>query len=248
MPSSMPKYQRIRLELKQMAEERATSRDPIPSERDLSVHFGVARMTVRRAIDSLVEEGVLERVVGVGTFVSRPKVDLHARLTSYSEEMQRRGMVPTARVLHFDERSANTVLAREMELTEGEPVIRLQRLLLADGEPMSLDENYLPAKYVPGILDEPPPSSLYNLLEVRYGIVMQWGEDQVEATAATPSEARLLGIDVGMPLMRIQRHAFVGQRLMDYSVSLYRADRYKLWVPLERVRTSTRRPAASRDL
>jgi NAD(P)H-hydrate epimerase len=64
-----------------------------------------------------------------------------------------------------------------------------------------------------------------------------------------PGEAaRLLGIDVGMPLMRIQRHAFVGQRLMDYSVSLYRADRYKLWVPLERVRTSTRRPAASRDL
>lgn len=241
MPSSLPKYQRIRLELKQLAENHPNSRDPIPSERDLSTRFGVARMTVRRAIDSLVEEGILERVVGVGTFISRPKVDLHARLTSYSEEMQRRGMIPTSRILYFDERSANASLAREMELREGEPVIRLQRLLLADGEPMSLDENYLPSKYVPGILDEPPPSSLYNLLEVRYGIVMQWGEDQVEATAATPSEARLLGIDVGEPLMRIQRHAFVGQELMDYSVSLYRADRYKLWVPLERVRAGSRR-------
>ncbi|MFB0834302.1 GntR family transcriptional regulator [Arthrobacter halodurans] len=206
----------------------------IPSERDLTRHFGVARMTVRHAIDSLVEDGVLERIIGVGTFVARPKMDLQVKLTSYSEEMHRRGMVPAARVLRFDEVPAVGALAREMELPEGTPVVRFRRLLLADGQPMSVDENYLPSHKVPGFLDEPAPTSLYSSLNERYGLVMEWGEDQVEATAATHENAQQLAVDVGSPLLKIQRHAYVRRELVDYSVSLYRADRYKLWVPLQR--------------
>ena len=78
-----------------------------PSERDLTERFGVARMTVRQAIDSLVGEQVLERVVGLGTFVRKPKLDLQVKLTSYSEEMQRRGMVPAAKVLSFEQIGAS---------------------------------------------------------------------------------------------------------------------------------------------
>ena len=88
----------------------------LPSERDLAERFGLARMTVRQAIDALVGEEVIERVVGLGTFVRRPKLDLQVKLTSYSEEMQRRGMVPAAKVLSFEQIAASAFLARELQL------------------------------------------------------------------------------------------------------------------------------------
>ncbi|MGG5171297.1 GntR family transcriptional regulator [Pseudarthrobacter sp. J1738] len=214
----------------------------LPSERDLCQRFGLARMTVRQSIDALVAEGVVERVVGLGTFVTRPKLDLQVKLTSYSEEMQRRGMVPAARVLSFEQIAASVLLARELEVDEGTPVVRFRRLLLADGEPMSVDENFIPAHRVPGILDEKPPNSLYNVLNERYGLVMEWGEDMIEATAASASISHLLKVDIGAPLLKIQRHAFVSKTMVDYSVSYYRADRYKLWVPLQRPGVRSSRP------
>lgn len=128
----------------------------LPSERDLAEHFGVARMTVRHAIEALVEEDLLERVVGVGTFVSHQKLDVQVKLTSYSEEMQRRGMRPAARTLSFEQIPATARLARELSMDEGQAVIRFRRLLLADEEPMSVDENFIPAWRVPGILDAGP--------------------------------------------------------------------------------------------
>jgi GntR family transcriptional regulator len=213
----------------------------LPSERDLAEHFGVARMTVRHAIEALVDEDLLARVVGVGTFVSHKKLDLQVKLTSYSEEMQRRGMRPAARTLSFEQIPATARLARELNLDEGQAVIRFRRLLLADEEPMSVDENFIPAWRVPGILDAGPPTSLYNLLSERYGLVIEWGEDIVEANAATPSIARLLKVDVGAPVLRMERHAFVSQATVDYSISFYRADRYKLRVPLQRPGVRTRR-------
>jgi GntR family transcriptional regulator len=206
----------------------------LPSERDLAERFGLARMTVRQAIDALVGEEVIERVVGLGTFVRKPKLDLQVKLTSYSEEMQRRGMVPAAKVLSFEQIGASAFLARELQLEEGTPLVRFRRLLLADNEPMSVDENFIPAHRVPGLLDGEPPTSLYNVLSERFGLVMEWGEDMIEATAASPSTARLLNVEVGSPLLKIQRHAFVARAMVDYSVSYYRADRYKLWVPLQR--------------
>ena len=213
----------------------------LPSERDMAEHFGVARMTLRHAVEALVEEGLLERVVGIGTFVARAKLDVTLKLTSYSEEMARRGMRPSAKTLAFEQIPATARLARELQIEEGQHVIRLRRLLLADEEPMSVDENFIPAWRVPGILDAGPPSSLYNVLGERYGLVIEWGEDIIEANAATPSIARLLKVDVGAPVLRTERHAFVSRSTVDYSVSFYRADRYKLRVPLQRSGVRTRR-------
>jgi GntR family transcriptional regulator len=90
------------------------------------------------------------------------------------------------------------------------------------------------ASRVPGFTDGPPPNSLYQVLSEKYGLVMEWGEDTIEATAASPSTARLLNVEMGSPLLKIQRHAYVSKSIVDYSVSYYRADRYKLWVPLQR--------------
>ncbi len=234
LSDSSPKHLQLRELLRPYISENCGAGDALPSERELAEHFGVARMTIRHAIDALVAEELLERVVGVGTYVAQSKVDLQIKLTSYSEEMHRRGMVPDAHVLSFEQIGATSRLARELQLEEGQPVVRFRRQLLADGEPMSVDENFIPAHRVPGILDDPPPTSLYNVLSEKYGLVMEWGEDAVEATAASPSIARLLHVEMGSPLLKIERHAYVSRAMVDYSVSYYRADRYKLWVPLQR--------------
>src|SRR5690606_27176385 len=112
--------------------------EPIPSERELCAQFGVSRMTVRQAVDALVVEGLLERVQGRGTFVAQPKVDLQLRLTSFPEEMRRRGMEPDLRVLAapvpglLDPEPASSVYdalaARELTPTWGEDVIEAVQL------------------------------------------------------------------------------------------------------------------------
>ncbi|WP_309071819.1 GntR family transcriptional regulator, partial [Arthrobacter sp.] len=134
------KHVQLRELLREYILQHAEPGTAIPSERKLTEHFGVARMTVRHAIDALVAEEVLERIVGLGTFVAHTKVDLQMKLTSYSEEMHRRGMVPDARVLSFEQMAATPLIARELKIEQGTPVVRFRRQLLADREPMSVDE------------------------------------------------------------------------------------------------------------
>src|SRR6478735_1815121 len=206
---------------------------PAPSERELVQHFGVARMTVRQALDALVAEGLLERVPGRGTFVARAKIDVQVRLSSYTEEMGRRGMKPDSRTLLARMESAGPGVARALEIEEGDKVVHWQRLRLADGTPMCLEDAYLADSIVPKFLDQPLPASLYQELH-RRDLLPTWGEDSVDAAMARREEADLLGIAEGTPVLRIARRAFAGNIAVEVSRSTYRADRFTLWVPLAR--------------
>ena len=208
--------------------------EPIPSERELAVRYGVARMTVRQAVESLVAEGRLFKVTGKGTFVAGPKVDLQARLTSFSEEMARRGMQPSSTVLAFTRMRATAHLARELSCGVNEDLVHLNRLRFADDVPMAVERAWVPQRLVPGLASERAPESLYKTLAERYGLVPDWGEDTIEAVAADKEVANYLGVPAGSPLLLIERHSYAGQTLASYSVSFYRSDRYKLWVPLAR--------------
>jgi GntR family transcriptional regulator len=209
---------------------------PAPSERELVQQFGVARMTVRQALDALVSEGLLERVPGRGTFVARAKVDVQARLSSYSEEMRRRGMVPDSRTLLARIESAGPGVARALEIQQGSRVVHWQRLRLADGTPMCVEDAYLADSIVPNFLDAPLPDSLYVEL-ARRDLLPTWGEDSIDAASARPEESELLDIPVGAPVLRIARRAFAGSIAISVSRSLFRADRYTLWMPLARPST-----------
>lgn len=206
---------------------------PAPSERELVQHFGVARMTVRQALDALVSEGLLERVPGRGTFVARAKIDVQVRLSSYTEEMARRGMRPGSRTLLARMESAGPGVARALEITQGDKVVHWQRLRFADGIPMCLEDAFLADGIVPGFLEQPLPTSLYAELQ-RREILPSWGEDSVDADQARHDEAELLGIAEGSPVLRIARRAFADNVAVEVSRCTYRADRYTLWVPLSR--------------
>lgn len=206
---------------------------PAPSERELVQRFGVARMTVRQALDALVAEGLLERVPGRGTFVGHAKIDVQVRLSSYTEEMVRRGMKPGSRTLLARMEAAGPGVARALEIREGDRVVHWQRLRLADGSPMCIEDAYLADSIVPGFLESPLPDSLYAELH-RRDLLPSWGEDSVDADLAKPDEAELLGIPAGASVLRIARRAFAGSIAVSVSRATFRADRYTLWVPLSR--------------
>jgi GntR family transcriptional regulator len=206
---------------------------PAPSERDLAEQFGVARMTVRHAIDALVAQGLLERVAGRGTFVTKPLIDMQMRLSSYTEEMERRGKRPESKTLLARRESAGPGVARALEIEESTPIAHWQRLRLADGVPMTIQHDYLSLELFSNFLDEQLPSSLYTWLAVR-DLMPTWGEDSVLAGIATEEEAELLELEPGSPVLHISRRAFCRENVVEVTRSVYRADRYTLWVPVLR--------------
>jgi len=229
----VPKHQQLREILLDLIAA-SPPESPVPSERDLAKRYGIARMTVRQAVESLVAEGRLFKVAGKGTFVARTKVDLQARLTSFGEEMARRGMAPSSTVLTFGRIAATAQLGRELGTETGDPLVYLKRLRQADGVPMSVERLWLPEAIVPGLADGPAPESVYTTLALKYGLVPDWGEDVIEAAVADSELASALEVRPGSPVLRIERHSYAGAVIVAYSVSIYRADRYQLWVPLAR--------------
>ncbi len=159
---------------------------PAPSERELVHKFGVARMTVRHALDGLVGQGLLERIPGRGTFVAKPHVDMQARLSSFSEEMARRGRAPGGRTLLRRRESAGPGVARALQVEEGHPIGHWQRLRTADGEPACLSDSYVSLALFDDFLTAPEPTSLYDWFSM-HGRMPSWGEDSVVADAATTS-------------------------------------------------------------
>lgn len=241
MRSSVLKYVRVRDYLRSLVTHELAPGDAIPSERVLCERFGVSRMTVRQAVDALVVEGLLQREQGRGTFVAPSKVDLEVRLASFGEEMRRRGMDPSSRVLAAEQVPATPDVADALELVPGEPVHHLHRVRLADGEPMAIEQTWVPASLVPGLLGEGAPESVYGELR-RRGLEPDWGEDTVAASEVDAQDASLLGLRPGAAVLRVARRTFAGDVACAYSRSSYRADRYVLWVPLR----TPRRPLTPR--
>jgi GntR family transcriptional regulator len=225
------KYVRVRDYLRSVVTHELAEGDLIPSERLLCEQFGVSRMTIRQAVDALVVEGLLVREQGRGTFVAPTKLDLEVRLASFGEEMVRRGMVPSSRVLAAEIVAATPDVADALEILPGERVYFLYRVRLADGVPMAIEQSWVPCQLAPGLFDGGPPDSIYGELR-RRGLEPDWGEDTVAAAEADAQDADLLGIEPGKAALRLERRTFAGQTACVYSRSAYRADRYVLWVPL----------------
>jgi GntR family transcriptional regulator, N-acetylglucosamine utilization regulator len=203
---------------------------PAPSERELVQQFGVARMTVRQAMDALVVEGLLERIPGRGTFVARPR-RAPSRVIGFTEEMSRRGMLAESQTLLARREQAGPGVARALNLSEGDAVIHWRRLRRADAVPMSIEDAYLNEVLIPGFLQTGMPTSLYDALSAR-GLRPTWAEDSITADAASADEAMLLEMAAGAPVLRHSRRALAGDKVVEVSRTVYRSDRFTLWVQL----------------
>ena len=204
--------------------------DAIPSERQLSAEFHVSRLTVRAALDDLVREGYLVRRHGSGTFVSEPKIAQELTMTSFTDDMRRRGLTPASRTLDLRVATAGARLGRLLRVSPSEPVVIATRLRLADDESMAIETVHIRESQVPGLtardLEE---RSLYELLEERYGIVVVGGEQTIEPTVTDESESAALGVPLYSPAFRFERvtHSQTGE-IVEFVESIYRGDRYRL--------------------
>jgi GntR family transcriptional regulator len=208
--------------------------EAIPSERRLSTDLGVSRLTLRAALDDLVRDGYLERRHGSGTFVSEPKIAQQLTLTSFSEDMRRRGMTAGSRTIELRE----TPVGRALKVSPDSRVVLIRRLRLADGEPMALETLHVPADLVPELSREAlENASFYELLEKKYGVVIASGMQSIEPTVTNEEESELLGVPLHSPAFLFERTSRTSTgETVEFVRSLYRGDRYRLVAELSQRR------------
>lgn len=202
----------------------------LPPERDLCGSLGVARETLRAAIDELVAEGRLHKRRGIGTFAPRQKLQQRLRLTSFTEDMRQRGFEPGSRTLAWERVSAGARHGNRLEISPDDPVLTVERLRLADGSPMAIETVTLPAALVPGLDgDDLADRSLYELFAQRYDVVVAGGVQTISPTVTDAHESGILGVPLHAPAFLFERTTRDQHgRVIEFVHSVYRGDRYQL--------------------
>jgi GntR family transcriptional regulator len=231
--TEVPLYRHIEEDLlSQITQGSLQSGDMIPAERELCEHYGVSRITVRRAISELETRGYVQRYQGKGTFVSRTRIKREmGQLLSFSEEMRSQGHAPGSKLLNLQHRGADASIASALQLEEGEPVWIVERLRLADDEVISLSISYLhlPMDTYLTPLELGGGSSLWSLLADK-GIHITEGNTSVRAAVADSHYAALLGVAEGDPLLVREgvNYSAKGQSIPVEAFEIVsRADRYQ---------------------
>jgi GntR family transcriptional regulator len=206
----------------------------IPSERELMTTYGVSRATVRRAIESLVADGLLRRIHGKGTFVSRPRLESRLHLMSFSQEMRRRGLTPSTVLLGVEADIPPADVAAALELDRDAPAWRLDRVRLADGQPMALENGWYPHAALPDLDRQDLSGSLYEVFERGYGLAIDAAEQTLWGESADTVTARRLDAPLHTPLLVFRRISRAADRPLEYVVSRYRGDRYQIHMSLGR--------------
>ncbi|MGO4587326.1 GntR family transcriptional regulator [Paenarthrobacter sp. 2TAF44] len=200
----------------------------IPTERALAEKYKTSRTTVRQAISELVAEGKLGRIQGHGTFVAPPKITHVRQLTSFSDDAKNQGLRPDSQLLSLATAKADIDVAAHMGLDDGAVVTRLERIRLIDGEPLAHEIAYLPGKLPRFKANLEKAGSLYTALADMYGIHISDVEDTVETALAGPEDVRLLGIEMGAPLLVVHRLARDAAGVpVEWTRSTFRGDRFR---------------------
>jgi len=204
--------------------------DRLDSELQLADRLGLSRPTVRQAIQHLVDKGLIVRRRGVGTQVARGAVRRAVELSSLYDDLVRGGQQPTTSVLELSTVSASTEVAGALDLPVGARVQQVRRLRFADGEPLALMCNWLPADLVPLTVETLAAKGLYAVLRAA-GMTIRGAQQRIGARTATATEAKMLGERRGAPLLTMTRTAYDDRgRLVEHGSHLYRASRYALEV------------------
>ena len=211
--------------------------DQLPSEKELGDQFGVSRITVRRALQTLESEELIYRRQGLGSFVAEPKVRQGlVRLTDFAQDMERAGLQPASRVVHHAQEAAPSTVAAALGLEPGTAVVRLDRLRLGDEQPFAFDRTWLPLFYGQLLEDHNlEHSTIYSILEERYNLPVLGGRYRIEAARAPADVAEMVQVPEGQPLLVVTRLSYtVAERPIYYQRRYYRNDRVAFELELSR--------------
>jgi GntR family transcriptional regulator len=218
--------------LKQLVSE-LKPHSKIPSERELSEDLGVSRMTLREAIGDLQDDGLLYSIPGSGTFVREQRIPKRAHLTSFTQDMEQRGLVPSTVVLQAE------VVPTPQAVTDawgdaGDRVFRIYRLRLGSGQPMCIEEAFIEISVAPDLLAHDLTQSLYALLRDNYGRGVDKATHSVAAVPLSPGLAELLDDEVGSPALEFTQVGFdSGGRPVEYCVSTKKADIFSVFYEVQ---------------
>ena len=215
--------------------------DLLPPERQLAERYGCSLITVRRALSELTRESRIQRMRGRGTTVLPPRIERDFGGTrSFTEEMQERGLDPETRLVAARPESAGEVVAAALGIEPGSPTLYVERLRVADGEPLLLEQVHLPAERFPGLLaSDLEHGSLYDLLTARYGTRIVRAREALEPVLLRSREARLLGRPARTPALLIEGTAFGADGTpVEFARSYVRGDRTRYYVERVVVRAS----------
>jgi GntR family transcriptional regulator len=227
--SFAPRYR----EIEQALRERIAALRPgdrLPSDSDLCTEFGVSRMTARNAMARLAEEGLVVRDPGRGSFVAEPPSHRRAdSLMSFSREMRRQGRVPSSRMITCSVRDVTTHEAIDLRLAPGDPVVSMVRIRLADGQPIALEHAVLHGRTAGAVLAADLSTASLHATLMAAGFIPTKGQATIWAEAASVSDAELLDVRAGEPLL-VERRVILDDRArpLERTESRYAADRYAL--------------------
>jgi DNA-binding GntR family transcriptional regulator len=203
--------------------------DRLPSERTLSQRWHAARMTVRNATDVLVAEGLVARRHGSGTYVLPPQVVRFLGLSSFSQDMRERGLIPSSRLLEFTVESANDKTAARLAINVGQSVHQFTRLRLGSDEPMAIETVWISSALVPGLAPGDLDGSLYELLATRYRLIPRSANVTIEPILPDEEARRALDISDRQACLYLRMtDADSRGQVMMVADCIYRGDRYQL--------------------
>lgn len=225
--ASTPLYIQIANNLRQQINQgRIATGEALPSERDLCELTGASRVTIRKAVDQLIEEKLLFRKQGSGTFVSKRIEMPGAFLSGFSDDARSRGQAPGCIWLMKSYANPTSEEAAVLKTPTTAKVARLGRVRLSEGEPLAIEHAIVVASLLPSIDDI--GDSLYEALEAKGNRPVR-GRQKVRASLATPTEAGLLSISENSEVLRIERVTQLADgTIVEFTRSAYRGDRYDL--------------------
>ncbi|HEY6800921.1 MAG TPA: GntR family transcriptional regulator [Agromyces sp.] len=229
----VPLYYQIESRLEQaILDQTLPAGARLENEVALATRLGLSRPTIRRAIQDLVDKGLLVRRRGIGTQVVHGKVTRNVELTSLYEDLEQSGQKPETRVLSVDVVPADETVADALGVPVGSTVLHLKRLRSADGVPLAILDNVLPEQFADLDRDALSKHGLYQLLRAR-GVTMRVAKQRIGARAATTQEAELLDLSRGAPVLSMSRTAFDNSgAAVEFGQHCYRPDRYSFEVTL----------------
>jgi GntR family transcriptional regulator len=206
--------------------------DRLPSERELCEQYKISRITVRKALNTLIQEGLILSVSGKGTYVAEtPLREELSPLSSFTQDLERRGMQASSKVLDLTIVPASDELAARLRIPRGAELVRLERLRLADGLPIAVQLTYLPHHLCPDLhCSNFADHSLYAVLREQYGLHLVRSDTVISASLAQADEIALLQLKKPAAVMISEQTTYLdNNEVIEVTRSVFHAERYKLY-------------------
>lgn len=226
---SIPIYAQLEEAIKEKIKSREyLPGEALPTERELTELFGVSRMTIRQAIANLVHKNVLYRIPGKGAFVSKEVIEKKLEIESFSDDMKKRGLIPGSKVIEFERINPKAEIKEKLKLADDANIYFLNRLRLADNEPMAIEYCYLPEKFFPNLIKyNMAKCSLYEIMKEDYNVHFYYMKQSIRAVTLTSRDAELLfGKSKGVGLVSERLIYNIEEEPIEYTKTIYNADRY----------------------